>query len=160
MTALDGTSKLTNILFVMIAQSSVTLFPHILAGCDPCGGVQHVRGSSLENLLHIVLHRRVTEATGKCQGTPAKLFPAPSLLIPVLCPSLPQTSHSPLSIRPPSSLPCFLQPSLPLFLTSISVLSPALPPSPSALPPSTLSSSSPSSLPSSLSSSLAQTLPR
>ena len=38
MTALHGTGKLTDSPFVIIAQSSATLDPHILAGCDPCRG--------------------------------------------------------------------------------------------------------------------------
>ena len=38
MTTLHGTGKLTDSLFVIIAQSSATLVPHILAGCDPCLG--------------------------------------------------------------------------------------------------------------------------
>ena len=51
--------------FVIIAQSSATLVPYIHARCYPGRGVLHVRGRSLESLLHIVLHTRVTEATCK-----------------------------------------------------------------------------------------------
>ena len=146
MTALDGTGKLTDILFVMIAQSSAALVPHILAGCDPCRGVQHVRGSSLENLLHIVLHRNVMEATGKCQGTAAKLFPAPSLLTPR--PSSLPSSGLPLSPLPPSpftflssTLPPHVSPSIPPSLPrSLHLFNPfpflLQPRFPSPLPPS------------------------
>ena len=64
--------KLTNSPFVIISQSSAALVPHILAACDPCRGCP-------DNLLRIVLHKRVTEATDnlKHQGTEAKISQDP-----------------------------------------------------------------------------------
>ena len=56
--------------------------PELSCPCPPhtratlAGGVPHVRGSSLKNLLRIVFCTRVTEATRKCQGTAAKLSPS------------------------------------------------------------------------------------
>ena len=38
MTTWHGTGKLPDRPFVMIAKSSATLVPHILAVCDPCRG--------------------------------------------------------------------------------------------------------------------------
>ena len=74
--ALSSTSCFTTMTTLgpesVIAQSSATLLSHTYSpGATLAVGVPYVRGSSLENLLHIVLHRRVTEATSKCEGTAA-----------------------------------------------------------------------------------------
>ena len=61
MTTFHETGKLTNGPFVMIAQSSADLFPHILAGCDPCRGCP-ARAWKQQNLLHILLLRSDHEA--------------------------------------------------------------------------------------------------
>ena len=75
-TNLHGTRKLTKTPFVIIARSSATLDPHIIRQVLPLPGVScYVCGSNLENLLHIVLHRGVTEATGKAYAQQRSFFP-------------------------------------------------------------------------------------
>ena len=75
-TILHGTGKLTKNPFVIVAQSSATLDPHIIRRVLPLPGVSsRVCGSSLENPLHIALHRGVTAATGKAYAQQRSFLP-------------------------------------------------------------------------------------